>query len=145
MSPAKLFFLFSLDLNKEKLFILRKEPDRLIRLFSLKLSSSERCFFMPITIGVLFRRIVKDLQTQDNNLDSYMNNPNSDVNNPNYDINNPNSEINNQYSCLNDASNTEKNKEIRRKALSDLIKMYLSDYVSEERAEKLVEEYILLT
>jgi sugar-specific transcriptional regulator TrmB len=118
------------------------DPDKLIRLFSIELSSSARSVFMPITIGVLFRQIVKDLQTQDNNLDSYLNNPNSDTNNPNYDINNPNSAINNQYSCINDASNTEKNKEIRRKALSDLIKMYLSDYVSEERGKKLVEEYI---
>jgi hypothetical protein len=97
---------------------------------------------MPITISVLFRRIVKDLQAQDNNLNGYLNNPNSDINNPNYDINNPNSAINNQYSCLNDASNTEQNKEIRRKALSELIKMYLSDYVSEEQTKKLVEEYI---
>jgi hypothetical protein len=140
--PQKPFFLFSLYLNKEKLFILRKEPDKLIRLVSIEVSSSAGSVFMPITIGVLFRRIVKDLQTQDNNLDSYLNDSNSDINNPNYDINNPNSAINNQYSCLNDASNTEKNKEIRREALSDLIKMYLSDYVSEEQAKKLVEEYV---
>ena len=118
------------------------DPDKLIRLFSIELSSSARSVFMPITIEVLFRQIVKDLQTQDNNLDSYMNNPNSDTNNPNYDINNPNSAINNQYSCVNDESNTEKIKEIRRKALSNLIKMYLSDYVPEEGEKKLVEEYI---
>lgn len=97
---------------------------------------------MPITIGVLFRRIVKDLQAKDNNLNNYVNNPNSDINNPNYDINNANSAINNQNSHLNDASNTEKNKEIRRIALSDLIKLYLCSYVSEEQAKKLVEEYI---
>jgi hypothetical protein len=97
---------------------------------------------MPITIGILFRRIVKDLQTRDNNFNSYLNNPNSDINNPNYDINNPNSVINNQNSHLNDASNTEKNKEIRRNALSNLIKLYLSSYISEEEAKKLVEEYI---
>jgi hypothetical protein len=97
---------------------------------------------MPITIGVLFRRIVKDLQTKDNNFNSYLNNPNSDINNQNYDINNPNSAINNQNSHLNDASNTEKNKEIRRNALSNLIKLYLSSYISEEQARKLVEEYI---
>ena len=77
---------------------------------------------MPITIGVLFRRIVKDLQTQDNDLNNYLNNPISDINNPNYDINNPNSTINNQYSCINDASNNEKNKELRRNVLRELIK-----------------------
>ena len=93
---------------------------------------------MPITIGVLFRRIVKDLQTQDNNFHNYLNNPNSDINNQNYDINNPNSAINNQYSCINDASNNEKNKELRRKVLRELLQMYLS----EERAKKLVEEHI---
>jgi hypothetical protein len=97
---------------------------------------------MPITIGVLFRRIIKDLQTQDNNLNNYINDRDSDINNPNYDINNPNSAINNQNSHLNDASNTEKNKQIRRNALSNLIKMYLSGYVSEEQARKLVEESI---
>jgi hypothetical protein len=97
---------------------------------------------VPITIGVLFRRIVKDLQTQDPNPDSYLNNPKSDLYNPNYDINNLNSALNNQYSCINDASNTEKNKGERRKVLSELIRLYLSDYVSEEQAEKLVEQYI---
>ncbi len=97
---------------------------------------------MSITIGVLFRRIVKDLRAQDKNPNSYLNNPKSDINNPNYDINNPNSAINNQYSCINDASNNEKNKEERRKVLRDLIKMYLTDCLSEEQAKKLVEEYI---
>ena len=97
---------------------------------------------MPITMGVLFRRIVKDLQTKDNNPNSYLNNPNSDLHNPNYDINNPNSTTNNQYSSINDASNTEKNKEQRRNALRELLKMNLSDYLSEEQAQKLVEEYI---
>jgi hypothetical protein len=97
---------------------------------------------MPVTIGVLFRRIVKELQAQDHDPNSYLNNPKSDLNNPNYDINNPNSTINNQYSSINGASNNEKNKEERRKVLSELIKMYLSDYVSEEQAKKLVEEYI---
>jgi DUF438 domain-containing protein len=97
---------------------------------------------MPVTIGVLFRRIVKDLQTRDKDPLSYLNNPKSDLNNPNYDINNLNSAINNQYSSINGASNTEKNKEVRRQALRELIAMYLSDYVSAEQAEKLVEEYI---
>ena len=97
---------------------------------------------MPITIGVIFRRIVKDLQAQNKDSNGYLNNPNSDINNPNYDINNPNSPINNQYSFLNDASNTEKNKILRKQALRELIKMYLSDYLSEEEARKLVEEYI---
>ena len=53
---------------------------------------------MPIKIGVLFRRIVKDLQTKDKDPGSYLNNPNSDIYNPTYEINNPNSAINNQYS-----------------------------------------------
>lgn len=97
---------------------------------------------MPVTIGMLFRRIVKDLQTKDKDPLNYLNNPKSDLNNPNYDINNPNSAINNQYSSINDASNTEKNKEVRRQALKELIAMYLSDYVSAEQSEKLVEEYI---
>jgi hypothetical protein len=97
---------------------------------------------VPITIGTLFRRIVRDLQTQNNDPKSYLNNPNSDINNPNYDINNPNSTINNQNSCINDASNNEKNKERRRNVLRELITMYLCDYVSEEQAEKLVNEYI---
>ena len=97
---------------------------------------------MPITIGVLFRRIVKDLQAQDKDPNSYLNNPNSDLNNPNYDINNPSSSLNNQNSGINGASNTEKNKEERRKVLRELVKTYLTDCVSEERAEKLVEEYI---
>jgi len=46
---------------------------------------------MPETIGSLFRRIVKDLKTQDNNPNSCLNNPKSDIYNPNYDINNPSS------------------------------------------------------
>jgi DUF438 domain-containing protein len=97
---------------------------------------------MPVTIGILFKRIIKDLQAQDNDPNSYLNNPKSDLYNPNYDINNPTSTINNQCSSINDGSNTEKNKEVRRNALRELIKMYLSGCVSEERAEKLVEEYI---
>jgi uncharacterized protein YjiS (DUF1127 family) len=86
---------------------------------------------MPITIGLLFRRIVKVLQTQDNNPNSYLNNPKSDFYNPNYDINNPSSNINNQH-----------NKERRRNALRKLIQIYLSDYLSTEQAEELVIEYI---
>ena len=97
---------------------------------------------MPITIGLLFRRIVEDLKSKDTDPNSCLNNPKSDLYNPNYDINNPNSPINNQYSFLNDASNTEKNKILRKQALRELIKMYLSDYLSEEEARKLVEEYI---
>jgi hypothetical protein len=90
---------------------------------------------MPITIGCLFRRIVKELKTQDDNPNSYLNNPNSDFYNPNYDINNQNSGINN-------ASNNQYNKELRRNALRELLQLFLSDYLSKERAEKLVEEYI---
>jgi len=56
-------------------------------------------------------QIVKDLHTQDNNLNSCLKNPNSDLNNPNYDINNPNSNLNNQYSYINDSSNNQNNKE----------------------------------
>ena len=97
---------------------------------------------MPVTIGELFRRIVKDLRTQDNNPNSYLKSPTSDLNNPNYDINNPNSTVNNQYSCINDASNNQNNKEIRRNALRELINMYLKDCVTEEQEEKLVVEYI---
>jgi hypothetical protein len=97
---------------------------------------------MPVSIGILFRRIIKDLQAQDNDPNSYLNNPKSDLYNPNYDINNPNSTINNQCSSINGASNTDKNKEVRRSALRELIRMYLSSYVSDERAEKIVEEYI---
>jgi hypothetical protein len=44
--------------------------------------------FMPITIGSLFKRIVKVLQTQDDK-PKLLNNPKSDFYNPNYDINNP--------------------------------------------------------
>ena len=97
---------------------------------------------MPIRIGTLFRRIVKVLQTQDDNPNSYLNNPKSDFYNPNYDINNPSSEINNQHSRINDASNNQYNKERRRNALRKLIQIYLSDYLSTEQAEELVKEYI---
>jgi hypothetical protein len=86
---------------------------------------------MPATSGSLFRRIVKDLQAQDSNPNSYLNNSNSDLKNPNYDINNKDSCINNQY-----------NKELRRNALRELLQLYLSDYLSKEQAEKLIEEYI---
>ena len=97
---------------------------------------------MPETIGSLFRRIVKDLKTKDNNPNSNLNNPKSDIYNPNYDINNPCSWINNQNSQINDASNNQHNKELRRNALKELIQMYLSDYLSAEQAEALVTEYI---
>jgi hypothetical protein len=97
---------------------------------------------MPVTIGVLFRRIVKDLQVQDDDPNSYLNNSNSELKNPNYDINNQSSTINNPYSSINNASNTEKNKEVRRNALRELINMYLAEYFSEEQAEKLIEAYI---
>ena len=90
---------------------------------------------MLITIGTLFRRIVKVLQTQDDNPNSYLNNPKSDFYNPNYDINN-------QHSRINDASNNQYNKERRRNALRKLIQIYLSDYLSTEQAEQLVTEYI---
>jgi hypothetical protein len=93
---------------------------------------------MPATIGSLFRRIVKDLQAQDSNPNSYLNNSNSDLKNPNYDINNPSSDINNKDSCI----NNQYNKELRRNALRELLQLYLSDYLSKEQAEKLVEEYI---
>ena len=97
---------------------------------------------MPITIGSLFRRIVKVLQTQDDNPNSYLNNPKSDFYNPNYDINNPCSYINNQNSGINNLSNNQYNKELRRNALRELIQMYLSDYLSADQAEELVKEYI---
>ena len=97
---------------------------------------------MPITIGSLFRRIVKVLQTQDDNPNSYLNNPKSDFYNPNYDINNPSSNINNQHSRINDASNNQYNKERRRNALRKLTQIYLSDYLSAEQAEEVVKEYI---
>ena len=97
---------------------------------------------MPVTIGSLFRRIVKVLQTQNDNPNSYLNNPKSDFNNPNYDINNPCSIINNQNSGINNSSNNQYNKELRRNALRELIQMYLSDYLSKEQAEDLVKEYI---
>ena len=97
---------------------------------------------MPTTIGSLFRQIVKALQTKDDNPDSYLNNPKSDINNPNCDINNPNSYINNSNSEINNSSNNQYNKELRRNALRELIKLYLSDYLSAEQAEELVKEYI---
>jgi hypothetical protein len=97
---------------------------------------------MPITIGSLFKRIVKVLKTQDDNPNSYLNNPKSDFNNPNYDINNPSSIINNQNSGINNSSNNQYNKELRRNALRELIQIYLSDYLSAEQAEELVTEYI---
>jgi hypothetical protein len=97
---------------------------------------------MPETIGSLFKRIVKDLKAKDDNPNSFLNNPNSDIYNPNYDINNPCSWINNQNSQINDASNNERNKELRRSALRELIQMYLSDYLSAEQAESFVTEYI---
>jgi hypothetical protein len=97
---------------------------------------------MPVTIGSLFRRIVRVLQTQDDSPNSYLNNPNSDVNNPNYDINNPNSYLNNPNSEINNSSNSQYNKELRRNALRELIQRYLSDYLSTDQAEELVTEYI---
>jgi hypothetical protein len=97
---------------------------------------------MPITIGLLFRRIVKELQAQDNDPNSYLNNPKSNFYNPNYDINNPNSNINNQHSRINGASNNQYNKERRRNALRKLIRLYLSDYLSAKQAEQLVTEHI---
>lgn len=97
---------------------------------------------MPITIGSLFRRIVKVLQAQDDNPNSYLNNRKSDFYNPNYDINNPSSNINNQHSHINNASNNQYNKELRRNALRELIQMYLSDFLSKEQAEELVKEHI---
>jgi hypothetical protein len=97
---------------------------------------------MPIMIGLLFRRIVEELETQDNDPNSYLNDPKSDFYNPIYDINNPSSNINNQHSRINDASNNQYNKERRRNALRKLIQIYLSDYLSAEQAEELVKEYI---
>lgn len=97
---------------------------------------------MPETIGSLFKRIVKDLKTKDDNTNSVLNNPNSDIYNPNYDINNPCSWINNQNSQINNASNNQYNKELRRNALREIIQRYLSDYLSAEQAEALVTEYI---
>jgi hypothetical protein len=97
---------------------------------------------MPITIGLLFRRIVKELQAQDNDPNSYLNNPKSNFCNPNYDINNPSSNINNQHSRINGASNNQYNKERRRNALRKLIRLYLSDYLSAKQAEQLVTEHI---
>jgi flagellar biosynthesis chaperone FliJ len=90
---------------------------------------------MPITIGSLFRQIVEELQTQDDNPNSYLNNPKSDFYNPNY-------AINNQHSRINDASNNQYNKERRRDALRKLTQIYLSDYLSAEQAQELAKEYI---
>jgi hypothetical protein len=97
---------------------------------------------MPVTIGSLFRRIVKELKTKDDNPNSCLNNLKSDFYNPTYDINNPCSEINNQNSGVNNASNNQYNKEVRRNALRELIHLYLSDYLSTDQTEKLVAEYI---
>ena len=97
---------------------------------------------MPETIGSLFKRIVKELKSKDDNPNSYLNNPKSDLYNPNYDINNPCSWINNQNSQINNVSNNQNNKELRRDALRELIRMYLSDYLSLEQTEKIVTEYI---
>ena len=97
---------------------------------------------MPVTIGSLFRQIVKELRIKDDNPNSYLNNPKSDLNNPNYDINNPSSDFNNQNSGINNASNNQNNKELRRNVLRELIQIYLSDYLSAEQAEQIVIEYI---
>ena len=88
---------------------------------------------MPITICSIFWQIVKQLQAQDSNPNSYLNSPNSDIKNPNYEINNPNSDINNKDSCINNASNNQNNKEIRRNVLRELIQLYLSAYLSKEQ------------
>jgi len=97
---------------------------------------------VPVTIGLLFRQIVNSLRIKDDNPNSYLNDPKSDLNNPNYDINNPSSDFNNQNSGINNASNNQYNKELRRNALKELIRMYLSDYLSAEQAEQLATEYI---
>jgi hypothetical protein len=97
---------------------------------------------MPETIGSLFKRIIKELQTKDEDPNSYLNNPKSDLYNPNYDINNPSSYINNINSDLNNSSNNQYNKEKRRNALRELIQMYLSDCMSAEQTEELVAKYI---
>ena len=93
---------------------------------------------MPETISSLFRQIVKDLKTQDDNPNSCLNNPKSDIYNPNYDINNSCGWINNQNSQINGASNNQHNKELRRIALRELIKMYLPDCPSAEKEETFV-------
>jgi hypothetical protein len=97
---------------------------------------------MPVTIGSLFRQIVKELKTKDTNPNSCINNLKSDLYNPNYDINNPCSTINSQNSRINNASNTQYNKELRRAALREILQMYLSDYLSKEQTDKLVEQYL---
>jgi hypothetical protein len=71
--------------------------------FALRIEQPTRSVFVPIPIGELFRQIVKDLQAQDSNPNSYLNNPKSDIKNPNYDINNSSSDINNKDSCINNA------------------------------------------
>jgi hypothetical protein len=118
-----------------------KSPENLKIIISWD-SSAQGSDCIPVTIGSLFRRIVKALQAQDNNPDSYLNNPKSDLNNPNYDINNPSSYINNPNSEINNSSNNQYNKEQRRNALRELIQMYLSEYISAEQAEQFVTEYI---
>jgi hypothetical protein len=84
--------------------------------------SPPRYDFMPVTIGSIFKQIVKDLKTKDTNPNSCLNNPKSDLFNPNYDLNNPNSPINNQYSCINDASNNEKTKNCEEMPLENSFK-----------------------
>jgi len=93
---------------------------------------------VPLPIGSLFRQVVKVLKAKDDNPNSYLNNPNSNFYNPNYDINNPCSVINNKDSEINNASNNQNNKELRRNALRELIRMYLSDYLSTEQTEALI-------
>ena len=97
---------------------------------------------MPITIGSIFRRIIKDLRAQDENLNRYLKDPNSDINNPNYDINNPCSYINNSNSGINNASNNQYNQELRRNVLRELIQLYLSDYISADQTEDFIIKYI---
>jgi uncharacterized coiled-coil DUF342 family protein len=97
---------------------------------------------VPVTIGSLFRQILKELKAKDANLNNYLNNPKSDINNPNYDINNPTSDINNQHSGINNSSNNQYNKDLRKNALRELIQMFLSDYVSTEQTEELVKQYV---
>ena len=97
---------------------------------------------MPITIGSIFRRIIKDLRAQDENLNRYLKDPNSDINNPNYDINNPCSYINNSNSGINNASNNQYNQELRRNVLRELIQLYLSDYISADQTEEFITKYI---
>jgi hypothetical protein len=109
---------------------------------SNKRGLGNRSYFMPITIGTIFRQIVKELLTQDKNPNNCLKNPNSDLRNPNYDINNPSSYINNQNSFINDLSNNQNNKEQRRNVLRELIQTYLSNCLSKEEAERLIAKYI---